>query len=131
MIQTGEFDMFTTPVKVSKSILDNNVLANYILDFCKDNEGRLNTQNPKGRLVSNEGGFQSKDIDFDIKSMINKFKDRRKKETKNILKLTESIVTIFSNDFVGVNKFRGIALSFLDLIPPIKKRFVKKMSYGK
>ena len=63
--------------------------------------------------------------------MINKFKDRRKKETKNILKLTESIVTIFSNDFVGVNKFRGIALSFLDLIPPIKKRFVKKMSYGK
>ena len=38
MIQTGEFDMFTTPVKVSKSILDNNILANYILDFCKDNE---------------------------------------------------------------------------------------------
>ena len=75
--------------------------------------------------------IESKDIDFDIKSMINKFKDRRKKETKNILKLTESIVTIFSNDFVGVNKFRGIALSFLDLIPPIKKRFVKKMSYGK
>ena len=65
MIQTGEFDMFTTPVKVSKSILDNNILANYILDFCKDNEGRLNTQNPKGRLVSNEGGFQSKDIDLE------------------------------------------------------------------
>ena len=65
MIQTGEFDMFTTPVKVSKSILDNDVLANYILDFCKDNEGRLNTQNPKGRLVSNEGGFQSKDIDLE------------------------------------------------------------------
>ena len=40
-------------------------MANYILDFCKDNEGRLNTQNPKGRLVSNEGGFQSKDIDFE------------------------------------------------------------------
>ena len=34
-------------------------------------------------------------------------------------------------DFVGLNKFRGIALSFLDLIPPLKKRFVKKMSYGK
>jgi len=63
--------------------------------------------------------------------MINKFNSMRKIETKNILKLTEFMATIFSNDFVGLNKFRGIALSFLDLIPPIKKRFVKKMSYGK
>ena len=66
MIQEGTFDMFTTPIKVAKSKLDNDLMANYILDFCKDNEGRLNTQNPKGRLVSNEGGFQSKDIDFEI-----------------------------------------------------------------
>ena len=34
MIQTGEFDMFTTPVKVSKSILDNNVLP-YVLILSK------------------------------------------------------------------------------------------------
>jgi len=55
----------------------------------------------------------------------------RKKETKDILRFTESLVSLFSNDFIGVNKIRGVALSFLDLIPPIKKRFVKKMSYGK
>ena len=75
--------------------------------------------------------IESEDTNLDIKSMINKFNDMRKLETKNIVKLTESLVTIFSNDFVGLNKFRGIALSFLDLIPPLKKRFVKKMSYGK
>jgi 2-octaprenyl-6-methoxyphenol hydroxylase len=72
-----------------------------------------------------------KDVNLDLKLMINKFNHMRKKETKDILKFTDSLVTLFSNDFIGVNKFRGMALSFLDLIPPIKKRFVKKMSYGK
>ena len=72
-----------------------------------------------------------KDVNLDLKLMINKFNHIRKKETKNILRFTDSLVTLFSNDFIGVNKFRGMALSFLDLIPPIKKRFVKKMSYGK
>ncbi len=75
--------------------------------------------------------IKKQDANLDIKLMINKFNSMRKIETKDILKLTEFMATIFSNDFVGLNKFRGIALSFLDLIPPIKKRFVKKMSYGK
>tara|TARA_Y100000389_G_scaffold49128_1_gene44776 strand:+ start:4749 stop:5369 length:621 start_codon:yes stop_codon:yes gene_type:complete len=65
MIKEGTFDLFTTPIKVAKSDLDNKLISKYVLDFCKDNEGRLNSQNPKGRLVSNEGGFQSKDIDFE------------------------------------------------------------------
>ena len=72
-----------------------------------------------------------KDVNLDLKLMINKFNNMRKKETKNILRFTDSLVTLFSNDLIGVNKIRGMALSFLDLIPPIKKRFVKKMSYGK
>jgi 2-octaprenyl-6-methoxyphenol hydroxylase len=72
-----------------------------------------------------------KDINLNIKLMINNFNHMRKKETKSILKFTDSLVTLFSNDFVGVNKIRGMALSFLDIIPPIKKRFLKKMSYGK
>ena len=72
-----------------------------------------------------------KDANLELKVMIEKFNHMRKKETKDILIFTDSLVAIFSNDFIGVNKIRGIALSFLDLIPPIKKRFVKKMSYGK
>jgi 2-octaprenyl-6-methoxyphenol hydroxylase len=63
--------------------------------------------------------------------MINKFNHMRKKETKDTLRFTESLVILFSNDFIGVNKIRGMALSFLDLIPPIRKSFVRKMSYGK
>ena len=72
-----------------------------------------------------------KNINLDLKLMINKFNHMRKEETKNTLRFTEALVTLFSNDFIGVNKIRGMALSLLDLIPPIKKRFVKKMSYGK
>ena len=72
-----------------------------------------------------------KDVNLEIKLMIRKFNRMRKKETKDILWFTDSLVTLFSNDIIGVNKIRGMALSFLDLIPPIKKKFVKKMSYGK
>ena len=72
-----------------------------------------------------------KDANLDIKLMINQFNSMRKKETKNILRFTESLVMLFSNNFVGINKLRGMALSILDLAPPIKKRFVKKMSYGR
>ena len=72
-----------------------------------------------------------KNANLNLTLMINKFNHMRKKETKDILRFTESLVTLFSNDFIGVNKIRGLALTFLDLIPPIKKRFVKKMSYGK
>ena len=68
---------------------------------------------------------------LNLKLMINDFNKMRKKETKNILRFTDSLVTIFSNDLIGVNKIRGMALSLLDLVPPIKKRFIKKMSYGK
>jgi 2-octaprenyl-6-methoxyphenol hydroxylase len=72
-----------------------------------------------------------KDVNLELKLMINKFNYMRKKETKDILWFTDSLVTLFSNDIIAVNKIRGMALSFLDLIPPIKKKFVKKMSYGK
>ena len=72
-----------------------------------------------------------KDVNLEIKLMIHKFNRMRKKETKDILWFTDSLVALFSNDIIGVNKIRGMALSFLDLIPPIKKKFVKKMSYGK
>jgi 2-octaprenyl-6-methoxyphenol hydroxylase len=73
----------------------------------------------------------NKNVNLDFKLMINKFNHMRKKETKDTLRFTESLVILFSNDFIGVNKIRGMALSFLDLIPPIRKSFVRKMSYGK
>tara|TARA_B100000780_G_scaffold237176_1_gene178179 strand:+ start:424 stop:1581 length:1158 start_codon:yes stop_codon:yes gene_type:complete len=55
----------------------------------------------------------------------------REAETKKLMRFTEVLVKGFSNDFVGLNKLRGFALTFLDLNHELKKTFVRKMSIGK
>ena len=47
------------------------------------------------------------------------------------MRFTEILVKGFSNDIVGINKLRGIALSLLDLNDGFKKTFVRKMSIGR
>ena len=66
-----------------------------------------------------------------IELLLKKYNQLRYSETKALLNLTEFLVNFFSNNFIGLHKFRGIALTFLDLSPPIKKSFVRKMSFGK
>ena len=34
------------------------------------------------------------------------------------------------NNIIGFNNLRGLSLSALDAIPPLKRKFVRKMSYG-
>ena len=48
-----------------------------------------------------------------------------------MLKITEGLTTLFTNDFIGINRLRGLALAILDCTPILKKKFVQKMSYGK
>jgi 2-octaprenyl-6-methoxyphenol hydroxylase len=67
----------------------------------------------------------------DINLLLIKYNKLRKSETKNIMRFTETLVSGFSNDIVGLNIARGLALSFLDLTPKIKKVFVRKMSIGR
>jgi hypothetical protein len=40
-------------------------------------------------------------------------------------------VNIFSNDLVGLSLTRGVGLSLLDNLMPIKNFLVDKMSFGK
>ncbi|HCK04189.1 MAG TPA: 2-octaprenyl-6-methoxyphenyl hydroxylase, partial [Methylophilaceae bacterium] len=63
--------------------------------------------------------------------LVGDYLSSRLAETKSMLKITEGLTTVFSNDFIGVNRLRGLALSILDCTPLLKKRFVRKMSYGK
>ena len=55
----------------------------------------------------------------------------RKLETKKTLFFTDSLVNIFSNDLIGLSLTRGISLSVLDNLKPIKNFLVNKMSFGK
>jgi len=41
------------------------------------------------------------------------------------------LVSIFSNDLVGLSITRGFSLSLLDNFKPIKKFLVNKMSFGR
>jgi 2-octaprenyl-6-methoxyphenol hydroxylase len=62
---------------------------------------------------------------------VNQYYLLRKSEIKKTLFFTDSLVNIFSNDWVGLSLTRGIGLSLLDNLKPIKNFLVDKMSFGK
>ena len=66
-----------------------------------------------------------------INLLIMEYIKLREIETKKLMRFTEILVKGFSNDIVGINKLRGIALSLLDLNNGFKKTFVRKMSIGR
>ncbi|MDC0423060.1 FAD-dependent monooxygenase [Methylophilaceae bacterium] len=75
-------------------------------------------------IISNEA-IQSSD------ELIKSYLESRRVETESMLKITEGLTTLFTNDFIGINRLRGLALAILDCTPILKKKFVQKMSYGK
>lgn len=62
---------------------------------------------------------------------INQYYTLRKSEIKKTLFFTDSLVHIFSNDLFGLSLTRGISLSLLDNLKPIKNFLLNKMSFGK
>ncbi|MBT4182996.1 MAG: 2-octaprenyl-6-methoxyphenyl hydroxylase [Nitrosomonadales bacterium] len=63
-------------------------------------------------------------------TLLDEYKHSRASERKKILNFTEMLVKGFSSDLIGLKRARGYALSLLDITKPIKKSFVRKMSYG-
>jgi 2-octaprenyl-6-methoxyphenol hydroxylase len=62
---------------------------------------------------------------------INQYYALRKSEIKKTMLFIDSLVNIFSNDLVGLSLTRGISLSLLDNLKPIKNFLINKMSFGK
>ena len=65
------------------------------------------------------------------KQMLTDYRASRESDTKNGLLFTDFLVKIFSNDIVVINSLRSAGLCFFDVIKPIKRHLVGKMSYGK
>lgn len=63
--------------------------------------------------------------------MLNNYLNSRQRDTKGGLMFTDFLVNVFSNDIPGVSGLRASGLGMLDLLKPIKKRLVSKMSFGK
>jgi 2-octaprenyl-6-methoxyphenol hydroxylase len=64
------------------------------------------------------------------KNMLLDFNRIQKNKSSDIINITDQLSSIFLNNFFGFNYLRGITLSAFDALPPIKRKFVRKMSYG-
>ena len=63
--------------------------------------------------------------------MLASYQASRKSDTKGGLFFTDFLVNLFSNDLVGISALRGASLGVFDVIKPVKKYLVGKMSFGK
>ena len=64
-------------------------------------------------------------------NMLASYQASRKSDTKGGLLFTDFLVNLFSNDLVVLSALRGSSLGVFDVIKPIKKYLVGKMSFGK
>jgi 2-octaprenyl-6-methoxyphenol hydroxylase len=64
-------------------------------------------------------------------NMLADYRAERKADTKNGLLFTDFLVNVFSNDIMGLPAIRSLGLGVFDMIKPIKKHLVRKMSFGK
>jgi len=64
-------------------------------------------------------------------NMVASYQASRKSDTKGGLFFTDFLVNLFSNDLVGLSALRGASLGVFDVIQPVKKYLVGKMSFGK
>lgn len=65
------------------------------------------------------------------RDMLAAYRASRKTDTKNGLLFTDFLVNIFSNDILGVSALRSAGIGVFDLIKPVKRHLVSKMSFGK
>ncbi|HOY70808.1 MAG TPA: FAD-dependent monooxygenase [Methylotenera sp.] len=63
--------------------------------------------------------------------MLANYRAERKTDTKNGLLFTDFLVNVFSNDIIGLPAIRSVGLGLFDVIKPVKKHLVRKMSFGK
>ena len=63
--------------------------------------------------------------------MLAAYRASRNTDTKNGLLFTDFLVNIFSNDILGVSGLRSAGIGLFDMIKPVKRHLVSKMSFGK
>ncbi|HAJ72384.1 MAG TPA: 2-octaprenyl-6-methoxyphenyl hydroxylase [Methylophilaceae bacterium] len=64
-------------------------------------------------------------------AMLRIYAEARAKDTKRGLEFTDFLVSLFSNDLLGMHILRSKGLALLDMVKPAKNLVVEKMSYGK
>ncbi|OIR04592.1 2-octaprenyl-6-methoxyphenol hydroxylase [mine drainage metagenome] len=70
-------------------------------------------------------------LELGSSEMLATYQTSRKTDTRNGLLFTDFLVNIFSNDILGMPALRSTGLGLFDLLKPVKKHLVSKMSFGK
>ena len=58
--------------------------------------------------------------------VLNQYVQWRQRDHKRVIAFTDSMVRIFSNPLWPVQKVRGLALTLLDVVPPLKKQLARQ-----
>lgn len=64
-------------------------------------------------------------------SMLQAYHGSRQNDSKRGLLFTDFLVNVFSNDLLGLPAIRSTGLALFDVIKPIKRHLIQKMSFGK
>lgn len=64
-------------------------------------------------------------------TMLADYQAERHSDTQNGLLFTDFLVNVFSNNMIGLSAMRSIGLAMFDVMQPIKKHLVRKMSFGR
>lgn len=64
-------------------------------------------------------------------STLSAYAKTRVRDTKGGLLFTDFLVSIFSNEIIGLSPMRSVGLGLVDVLKPVKRMLVSKMSYGK
>ncbi len=69
--------------------------------------------------------------DLGSSEMLAEYRASRNTDTRHGLLFTDFLVNIFSNDILGVSALRSAGIGMFDLVKPVKRFLVSKMSFGK
>jgi len=73
----------------------------------------------------------SSNLNFSYEKIAEEFLRQRIFIKKPSYQFTSTLTSIFSDDLVFINRLRGLSLSIMDNLAILKKKLVKKLSYGK
>jgi 2-octaprenyl-6-methoxyphenol hydroxylase len=69
--------------------------------------------------------------DWGSNAMLLAYRKTRRSDTRGGLLFTDFLVNVFSNELIGLSSMRSAGLGMLDIIQPLKRRLVGKMSFGR
>ena len=72
----------------------------------------------------------SRQTEIGTNTFLEKYRVRRGADRQASIAATDSLVRFFSADIPSLRPLRGIALTALDLIPPLRRVFARRMVYG-